>query len=372
MPSRLVFDHLPRTGGTSVRVALAAALGDNGHVPEVSWPHHAAIKSARERRLLAGHFWFFSGETLAPGWAYATLLRNPVDRVLSQYAFHRSMCGTILDGALAGGPVAAAVRLELSEYVECLSPYSNLQARHFASRVCDAPDGLNEPQLLQAAVASLGSYDVVGVFTDLQRFADTCADVLGVPSQPLPHLNAAPQRLRREEASSAVAETLAARNAVDTALYQWAQQRASAFSNSRAASAASRDWQPSRADFGSRQVQIISSHCEGARSRAPAVFLGERVNVRLTIRATVPVDDLTIGIAVRDQQARLISGTNTKQMGVPLRLGRDESKPWSFVIDAPAEPGEYWVTLAVHRGLSHEEGCFHWLENATSFQVKEP
>src|SRR5262245_55386068 len=105
MPARLVFDHLPRTGGTSVRIALATALGDDGHVPEDSWPHHIAIKSAQKRLLLAGHFWFFPGETLAPGWAYATLLRDPVDRVLSQYAFHRSMRATALAGCFGVDPV---------------------------------------------------------------------------------------------------------------------------------------------------------------------------------------------------------------------------------------------------------------------------
>jgi hypothetical protein len=32
--------------------------------------------------------------------------------------------------------------------------------------------------------------------------------------------------------------------------------------------------------------------------------------------------------------------------------------------------GEYHVTLALHKGLSHQDGCFHWLEHAASFVVR--
>jgi hypothetical protein len=83
--SRLIFDHIPKTAGVSIVTALSDVFGEGGAlVPYIS-PHHIAIASAGPRRFLAGHLWFYPSESLAEGWFYATLLRDPVDRFLSQF-----------------------------------------------------------------------------------------------------------------------------------------------------------------------------------------------------------------------------------------------------------------------------------------------
>lgn len=379
MHSRIVFDHRPKTGGTSVRTALAAALGDSGSVTEVSCPHHVAIKSANGRRLLAAHFWFFPGEPLAPGWVYATMLREPVERFLSQYYFHRTLRTAVLSGALNDPGVVGAVHLDLADYVdgpgELRVASSNVQARHYAWRHCDAPERLADKDLIDAAIASLEAYDEVGLFTDMQGFVDNCCDRLDVPRQPVPHLNVTAGRLSRERVSPAVVATLVSRNAADAALYKWAQQRARASRKTRTATrparavsgAASR-----RAEFGSRQVEIVASRCEGVASGSATVRPGEAVVVRLCARATIAAHDLTLGIAVRDSESRLVYATNSSQGGRPVRVVPGQFLQWSFLIDSALEPGEYHVTLAIHRGLSHLDGCFHWLENAVSFSVEAP
>jgi len=32
-------------------------------------------------------------------------------------------------------------------------------------------------------------------------------------------------------------------------------------------------------------------------------------------------------------------------------------------------PGKYTVTVAIHKGQVHSEGCYHWADNITQFQV---
>ena len=377
MHSRIVFDHLPKTGGTSVRTALATALGDNGSVSEVSCPHHAAIKGANSRRLLAAHFWFYPGELLAPGWLYATMLRDPVERFLSQYYFHRALRTAVLSGTLNDPKVVGAVHLDLADYVngpqELQVASTNVQAIHYAWRHCDAPERLADKDLIDAAIASLGG-DEVGLFTDMQGFVDNCCDRLDVPPT-----GPAPQRHDRapfrERVSPAVLATLVSRNAADAALYKGAQQRARTSRTTRAATrpapaasgAASR-----RAEFGSRHVEIVSSRCEGVASGSATVRPGEAVVVRLCARAAIAANDLTLGIAVRDSGSRLVYATNSSQGGRPVRVVPGQFLQWSFLIDAALEPGQYHVTLAIHRGLSHLDGCFHWLENAVSFSVEPP
>jgi len=178
-----------------------------------------AIKGANGRRLLAAHFWFFPGEPLAPGWLYATMLREPVERFLSQYYFHRTLRTAVQSGALNDPRVVGAVHLDLADYVdgpeELRVASSNVQALHYAWRYCDAPERLAEKDLIDAAIASLEGYDEIGVFTNMQAFVDNCCDRLGVPRQAVPHLNITMGRLPRERVSPAVLATLVSRNSAD-------------------------------------------------------------------------------------------------------------------------------------------------------------
>ena len=57
MKSRLVFDHLPKTAGTSISAALEAMFGLSGALPAVSNQHSGVMATAGDRRVLAGHLW---------------------------------------------------------------------------------------------------------------------------------------------------------------------------------------------------------------------------------------------------------------------------------------------------------------------------
>jgi len=38
-------------------------------------------------------------------------------------------------------------------------------------------------------------------------------------------------------------------------------------------------------------------------------------------------------------------------------------------LENPLGIGAYSLTLALHKGLTHHEGCYHWLDNAAFFAV---
>src|SRR5688500_8155652 len=102
MKTRLLFDHLPKTAGTSLIAALERMVGESGQLADVSTMHHRALQAAGDRRLIAGHLWFAEGEPLAPDWYYCTVLREPVERFLSQYSYNRAMALATEADAAAG------------------------------------------------------------------------------------------------------------------------------------------------------------------------------------------------------------------------------------------------------------------------------
>ena len=369
---RTVFDHIPKTAGTSVRTAMAKAFGEAGDLPETPCPHHIAIREARQRRYIAGHLWFYPGEALAPGWLYATVLRDPIDRFLSQYFFYRQHRAQVLAGTIRFPEVVAAVHLDLVDYLE--HPHvaelaRDYQARHFAWRMHNAPERLTDHQLFDLAVASLQEYDVVGVFADLQAFVDLYCDQVGAPRQELPHVNATMDRPDVQELPPALIAALRARNAVDLAVCAWARDQVLRrhvgginIGLRRGQSPGERDTAP---EFGDRQVVIVSVRCEpdGVPSSPPT-------GVRVTIRGYASINEpaLTIGVAVRDRHGHLVFATNTHWLGVPIAVAAHAPFGWQFLV--PALPaGTYSVTVALHKGVSHLEGCYHWIEDASSFVV---
>ena len=371
---RTVFDHVPKTAGTSVRVALATALGEPVDVSEATSPHRVAITLPGERRCIASHLWFYPGETLAPGWYYATLLRDPVVRFLSQYFFYRGHKAEVRRGTITDPQVVAAVQFDLERYVAdpaVRRSYTNVQAIHFAWRMCDTPEDLDDAGLLDAAIASLEEYDLVGVFADVSGFLDTYCDALSAPRQTTPWLNMTAGRARATDIPAFVREHLRAANTVDTALHEWADQRFAGRRRQRLGGGSTRAVAPP-ANFGSRRIEILSSRCEGAASGERVVHKGERVVVLACCRASVAADAFTAGIAVRDQKGALVYATNSRLLGIPLTLSEPQTFELSFGLPLPLEVGEYRVTLALHKGLSHLEGCYHWLEDAASFVVDAP
>lgn len=376
---RTVFDHIPKTAGTSVIAAMEQATGTSGRLPEASYPHHVALSLAKERRFLTAHLWFYNGEPLAGGWFYASLLRDPVDRFLSQYYYHRGLADQVARGMVKDPAVHAAVRLELGDFVnepgELRRSFANVQARHFADRMCDA-EGLNDSDLLDAAIAGASAYGLIGVFSRLQEFVDAYCDTIGVRRRRLSVLNVTPNRRRAGSLPPELIERLKACNAADYGLYAWAEQHFAARRPSRLfgllkrllperAAAATAD---EAADFGTKAIEILSVSCIAADGGG-VPQAGAEMQVRIACRSAVEEADLTVGLALRDSSEATVFGVNSRQAGTPVAVGISPAFTIVIALRAPARAGTYRLTLALHKGETHLEGCYHWLDRAAQFEV---
>lgn len=389
--TRLFFDHVPKTAGTSVTAALGEALGEDGTLPEFHTAHFRAVRCAGAKRFLAGHVWFTAGEPLDPGWYYCTLLRDPVDRFLSQYWFNRAVARGIAAEAQVGpghtNPQVLAASLDLADYVGGAAPgleaaYANVQAIHYAQRIVDEPARLDEESLFAAAVASLEGYDLVGVYTDLQGLVDVACRDLGVPRVQIPMLNATAFRTAAKELPADVGRRLAEANRVDSRLLDWARQR---FERARhpatgvpvdspppaggAREAAAKPSGEPAVEFGTREVEVVALRVEGESGAGRTVRSGERVDIEIECDAKRAVGPLTVGLAVRDANGHLVYGTNSRLLGRPVECARAGRFRLRLRLQARLGIGEYGVTVALHRGDSHLEGCYHWIEREAALKV---
>jgi Wzt-like putative exopolysaccharide export protein len=168
---------------------------------------------------------------------------------------------------------------------------------------------------------------------------------------------------------TAVVVRLRERNAVDLALCAWAREQ---FLDRRRHGATAHPHlrlviQRAAADFGNRQIVMVSSRGERADGGA-VITSSDRIRVTLCGHASIDEPALTAGIAVRNRAGDLVYATNTYWLGKPLRVAAHATFRWDFLVP-PLPGGTYDVTLALHKGVSHLEGCYHWLEGATSLVV---
>lgn len=208
--TRVAYPHVPKCGGTSVTRALRPHFDSraaHGRSPAVgidaegsrhtadelgdvlatgSDPVHAFrfglahyLLQQPSTRFLFGHFAFgLELAAVAPDVAWITLLRDPVDRVLSQYRYnrHKDRGSTRHD-------------LDLDTFLEHRAPGLLLAPVRYlcGPRLWDAP----VEQQVAAAAEHLATFAVVGTLDDLPRFQRDLSARFGVDVV-LPHANRSP------------------------------------------------------------------------------------------------------------------------------------------------------------------------------------
>lgn len=243
----IVHVHIPRTGGTTLRNWLLPRLLEHLSPAEIYLvdigPEHGCRTGSiadlvalgeRQRRRLR----FVTGH-VAPAVAelvgrpvLATLVRDPVERALSDYwyCFHEP-----------SNPAHAKAR-ELSELEFVARGFGQSRNGHarYLSGVAISGEQISDEALFARAKHGLDRMDYVGIFEQLDDAVDDLCELAGVErSGALPWLNEA-ARLR--PASGHDRRLIAAHNWVDSALYgiglgRWLDQRRRDSRASRTASA---------------------------------------------------------------------------------------------------------------------------------------
>jgi hypothetical protein len=215
----LVQVHIPKTAGSSLRRLAKKAYGDRfGKAPNTFT--HPQVAEERLRALLdaqpqpawiAGHAVFGLRDVLPPGSRYVTVLREPVERTLSHYAYlvaprdpETRQHGLLARGTQYRPGLSLEEALEDPRYLP-----DNLQTRMLVCRRSPF-EQLPDDALEQAKAHLRERFAFVGVTERFDRFAALLAAELGwEPRTPPrtragdPRPEATPDELRRVEEKNA-------------------------------------------------------------------------------------------------------------------------------------------------------------------------
>jgi len=217
---RLIFDHQPKTAGSSIHAWMTEALGTHQVTPIVIGDHKDLIrKFGGVYSAISGHILFHNGEGLDPRYQYITLFREPIARV-------RSWLNFIIYNHNEGEIIVerdAVKRFIASDGAECdLSirhAISDLYVNHFC-RVYGT--GLESDEVkVENAFAVLQEYHVVGLYNHLGLFLRSVANLVRVPlNDDIPMVNVTRQPDEARQISAQLHASLVDLNRLDIALFE--------------------------------------------------------------------------------------------------------------------------------------------------------
>lgn len=259
---RVVFLHIPKTAGQSVHTYLHGLFGPDAIAPARvnTQLFRMSVPEIRRYRVYSGHLdWCLLDCLPEPRFVF-TILRDPMDRILSFYLYLREEATRLSPEELAQPHhqgMHAALTLTPDEYF--VSPknkirtfldnhYDNFYANYLAGRSYDARQrllglrnqGLDENRLLELAVANLSSLSRVYVIDRLDQLEADLVSVAGPGTTPpkrgmsSTRVNVGDggtreqrmERLRELGATNATFQRIAAMTRLDNVIWQMAQERA--------------------------------------------------------------------------------------------------------------------------------------------------
>jgi len=121
--------------------------------------------------------------------------------------------------------------------------------------------------------------------------------------------------------------------------------------------------------FGTFDVEIKKIVMKKSNETLKDFTTGDKVDIQLELYSKIDIEDLTVGIHIRDKYSQDIYGTNTFYQNKKLSLKKDKTYLCTYSMNLNIGVGQYTLGAALHTSDWHTELCYHWVDNAINFNI---
>jgi hypothetical protein len=321
--------------------------------------------------VISGHVHFGEGESLDPRYQYMTLMREPVDRVISWLFFvltnHTS---TQLPGLHDWS--AEFVNSDGHHLDERLVPYiSNLYTNHFS---CVGHDS-NVPskEKIANAFSVIKQYAVVGLYDQMSLFLAAAADLIGLPKpREIARVNVTTQRPHAEQISHAMRERIVQLNQLDLQLYEEVQMW-KAFCTQTSSLRVERDALPGWERYEPVMERVFATPeltvDQAVLREGYDIVHGQIMTFDVDFFLSQEVGDLEMGIHIFDGEKRWAFGINSTLLEQSHKDLSRGSYRISHHLLAELPEGKYTAGFAFAERLPDGNRELAWYDKLCEFQV---
>ncbi|WDN90738.1 lipopolysaccharide transport system ATP-binding protein [Desulfosarcina sp. BuS5] len=123
--------------------------------------------------------------------------------------------------------------------------------------------------------------------------------------------------------------------------------------------------------YGNYMVRIDDVSLQDENNNPSEILIsGRPAKIVIRLAGEETIDDLTVGIGIRDKFGQDIYGTNSFHLKKKICIKKGQILLIEYYFkEFNVGPGKYTVSVALHTGDTHVNECFHWLDKSVAFEV---
>ena len=123
--------------------------------------------------------------------------------------------------------------------------------------------------------------------------------------------------------------------------------------------------------YGNYKVRIDSVVLQDENNNPSEILIsGHPAKVMIRLIGEETIENLTIGIGIRDKFGQDIYGTNSFHLKKKISIKKRQALSVAYDFDEfNIGPGKYTISVALHTEDTHINECFHWLDKCVVFEV---